>query len=59
MTLKQIREKARNIGVTNINRYRKENLIRIIQEIEGNSPCYKNIFNCWEFRCLWREECQN
>jgi len=59
MTLRQIREKARNMGVSNINRYRKENLIRVIQEIEGNSPCYKNIFNCWEFGCLWREECQN
>ncbi len=59
MTLKQIREKARTIGVKNITRYRKERLIREIQELEGNSPCFKNINDCHEGGCLWREDCQN
>jgi hypothetical protein len=59
MTLKQIRDKARTVGVKNITRYRKESLIREIQELEGNSPCFKNIYDCHENCCLWREDCQN
>lgn len=58
MTLKQIRDKARVVGVKNYARYTKENLIRIIQQTEGNAPCFKDIPDCWEFGCLWREECQ-
>jgi hypothetical protein len=59
MTLKQIREKARTIGVTNYTRYNKEALIRVIQELEGNSPCFRGICGCAEYSCLWREECQS
>jgi hypothetical protein len=58
MTVKQIREKARTLGVKNYARYDKERLIRVIQEMEGNSPCFKGICGCWEFGCLWRDECQ-
>ena len=59
MTLKTIREKARHIGVKNYTRFKKEELIRTIQATEGNQPCFKGISDCWEFRCLWREECQS
>ena len=58
MTLKKIREKARAMGVKNISRYRKDNLIRVIQEVEGNSPCFKEIENCGELGCLWRADCR-
>jgi hypothetical protein len=58
MTLKEIRDKARIVGVKNYTRIRKESLIRVIQELEGNSPCFKGIANCGEFGCLWRDECQ-
>lgn len=58
MTLKRIREMARDLGIKNITRHRKENLIRAIQENEGNSPCFKGIQGCGESVCLWREECQ-
>ena len=58
MTLKEIRDKAKVVGVKNITRHRKETLIRPIQELEGNAPCFKGIPNCWEFQCLWRDECQ-
>jgi hypothetical protein len=58
MTLKEIREVARTQGIKNVSRYRKEKLIRVIQETEGNSPCFKHIPGCCEFGCLWREECQ-
>ncbi len=59
MTLRKIREKARAMGVRNYTRYKKETLIRVIQESEGNSPCFKGICGCAELGCLWREECQS
>lgn len=58
MTLKKIRELARDKGIRNITRFRKESLIRAIQENEGNSPCFRGIQGCGEAGCLWREECQ-
>jgi CMP-N-acetylneuraminic acid synthetase len=59
MTLKEIREKAKFVGIKNITRFKKENLIRVIQETEGNSPCFKEIHGCGELQCLWHEQCQN
>jgi Rho termination factor, N-terminal domain len=58
MTLRKIQQTARNLGLKNISRHRKESLIRAIQETEGNAPCFKGIDDCGEFSCLWREECQ-
>jgi len=58
MNLKGIREMARNLGVKNFSRLRKEDLIRAIQEKEGNSPCFKRIEDCRVYDCLWREDCQ-
>jgi hypothetical protein len=46
------------MGLKNITRYRKEHLIRAIQELEGNAPCFRGIQDCWEVGCLWRDECQ-
>lgn len=59
MTLKQVQQKAKNLGIKKIRQYRKEILIRVIQETEGNSPCFKGIEGCGEQTCLWRTECQN
>ncbi|MGD9817186.1 MAG: Rho termination factor N-terminal domain-containing protein [Desulfomonilaceae bacterium] len=59
MTISQVRTKARDIGIKNITRYRKEQLIKTIQELEGNNPCYKKILNCGELGCAWRTDCQS
>ncbi|MFH1117186.1 MAG: Rho termination factor N-terminal domain-containing protein [Pseudomonadota bacterium] len=59
MTLKKIRDKARSLGIKNISRHRKDSLIRVIQEIEGNNPCFKEIEGCGEDGCLWRSDCQH
>ena len=61
MILKDIRAKARNIGVNvkNHSRLGKTDLIRGIQEKEGKAPCYQNISDCWQFDCLGRPDCQN
>ncbi len=57
MTMNQIIEKARILAVKNYSRLRKTDLIRAIQEKEGNSPCYQAISGCQEQDCLWRPGC--
>ncbi len=59
MTLNQIRDKARSLGVKNYSRLRKAELIRAIQEKEGNSPCYEAIPGCQQNDCLWQPDCQS
>jgi len=58
MILKDIRAKARDLGVKNFSKLKKADLIRAIQANEGNAPCYQNIYDCWQFDCLWRPDCQ-
>ncbi len=59
MTMNQIIEKARILGVKNYSRLRKADLIRAIQEKEGNSPCYQAIAGCQEHDCLWKAGCHS
>ena len=58
MILKDIRVTGRDLGVKNYSRLAKTDLIRAIQEKEGNAPCYQNIHDCRQFDCLWRPDCQ-
>ncbi len=57
MTVREIRDIAKTMKIKNISRFRKDGLVRVIQEAEGNSPCFKNIPNCGETQCLWRNDC--
>ncbi len=59
MILKDIRAKARGLAVKNYSKLGKSDLIRAIQEKEGNAPCYQTIFDCRQLDCLWRVDCQN
>ena len=58
MKVTEIRIMARNLGVKNYSKLNKADLIRAVQEAEGNSPCYLEIYDCRVYDCLWREECQ-
>jgi hypothetical protein len=58
MILKDIRAKARDLEVKNHSKLKKADLIHAIQTNEGNAPCYQNIYDCWQFDCLWRPDCQ-
>jgi hypothetical protein len=58
MTLREIRERARDLRIKNYKKFKKDGLIRQIQQVEGNSPCFKGIENCGELNCAWREDCQ-
>jgi Rho termination factor-like protein len=57
MTKNQIMEKARILGVKKYSRLRKADLIRAIQQKEGNSPCYQALSDCQEPECLWKPGC--
>ncbi|MFH0959076.1 MAG: Rho termination factor N-terminal domain-containing protein [Pseudomonadota bacterium] len=59
MTLQEIRIMARGLGIKNVSKYKKDALIRQVQQAEGNSPCFRGIENCGELDCAWREECQS
>lgn len=38
---------------------KKSDLIRAIQESEGNAPCFESNISqeCQQHDCLWREDC--
>lgn len=58
MILKDIKTKAKDLGVRNYSKLAKADLIRAIQEKEGNAACFQSIYDCWQFDCLWRPDCQ-
>jgi hypothetical protein len=59
MFVKDIRVKARDLGVKNYSKMSKVDLIHAIQEQEGNDSCYQNIVDCGIYDCCWRSDCQS
>ncbi|MCX5844971.1 MAG: hypothetical protein NTW12_01225 [Deltaproteobacteria bacterium] len=58
MKIQEIREIAKSWGVdTKVSRS-KQDIIRDIQIIEGNSPCFRTIETCGN-NCLWKKDCTN
>lgn len=58
MTLKEIRDKAKSLGVKNYSKMNKADLIKAIQMAEGNSPCFQEITDCRQYDCCWMGDCQ-
>lgn len=58
MKVENIKEIARERGIKT-GKMKKVELIRIIQEQEGNPTCFASgkAGECGENRCLWREDC--
>jgi len=58
LNIKEIREMARQLGVRST-RMRKADLIRAIQQAEGNFDCFGTATEeeCDQEECLWREDC--
>lgn len=58
MQLKEIKEiaKQHNIKIGNL---KKTELIRAIQQAEGNEACFNTgmVDQCGQSDCLWREDC--
>jgi hypothetical protein len=59
MTIKQIKEIAKEKGVTVDKGMKKENIIRAIQRAEGNFECFGTATAgvCNQISCLWMEDC--
>ncbi|HIJ89680.1 MAG: hypothetical protein OEV89_02355 [Desulfobulbaceae bacterium] len=57
MKMLDIKTKAKDLGIKP-GKLKKEDLIRAIQEKEGNFPCFGSaIENCTQEDCCWREDC--
>jgi hypothetical protein len=58
LTKKQITEMASDKGLKGVSRLKKADLIRAIQEHEGNFPCFGTADGrCDQMDCLWRADC--
>ena len=58
MRLMEVKTMAKEMGIVP-GRKRKTQLIRGIQDREGNIPCFgtSRVEACGEEGCLWREDC--
>lgn len=58
MKSKELKEKARQLGVKSKIGMKKEVLIRAIQTAEGNFPCFGTAKDyCDQMSCSWRGDC--
>ena len=58
MRLSEIEKKARSMGVKDLWRYSKKELIKIIQRTEGNFECFGTAKgSCSQLACCWRDDC--
>ncbi len=58
MLVKEIKEIAKTLNVS-VGKKKKTELIRAIQEAEGNAACFDSgITNCGLTDCLWFSDCQ-
>ncbi len=60
MTIEEIREIAKALGIQSVNKFENvEDLIRTIQLAEGYSDCYLRIPDCANQKCAWFDGCIN
>jgi len=57
LTKKTLTDMARELGIKNAAKTKKEALIHAIQTAEGNDACFGRIPNCAISPCLFRGEC--
>lgn len=58
MTVKEIKEIAKKMGLKT-GKMKKAELIRMIQEAEGNNSCFQTgaVSSCGQDNCLWLSDC--
>lgn len=58
MNIKQISELAKDLDI-NPKKHNKSQLIHLIQQVEGNFPCFATALagECDQLDCLWRQDC--
>jgi len=57
LTKEMLSSKAKELGVKNIAKLKKNELIHAIQIAEGHTPCFQRIPDCQVDPCLFRSEC--
>ncbi len=57
ITKKILNDMARDLGIKNAAKAKKEDLIHAIQTAEGNDACFGRIPNCQVRPCLFRSDC--
>ena len=59
MNMQEIKKIAKQRGLST-GKMRKAEIIRAIQEAEGNSACFDTgkAAECGQEKCLWREDCR-
>jgi len=58
MALKELKEKAKILGIKPKIGMKKIDLIHSIQSAEGNSPCFGTAKDsCSQMNCCWRQDC--
>lgn len=57
--LAEVKEMAARLGLKT-DRMKKFEIVRAIQEAEGNSPCFDSgeSVECGQTHCLWRADCK-
>ncbi len=60
MRIEEVRQRAGALGLSGARRMRKSELIRAIQQREGNQPCFGADwrFDCGQLDCCWRDDCR-
>jgi len=56
-SVKELRTKAKELGVPKYSKLSKEQLIWAVQEAEGHVACFHRIPDCGIVECWFREEC--
>ena len=59
MTITEIKEIAKQYNLK-VGKTSKSELVRSIQEAEGNQPCFASSLSaaCGQRSCSWREDCE-
>ena len=58
MTVKDVKTKAKEMGLQLGSKMKKTDMIRSIQVAEGNSPCFQTgLTSCDQKNCCWRSDC--
>ncbi len=59
MKVNEIKEIARKHNLKKIGKMKKSELVRAIQQSEGNQQCFGTNYSseCEQYTCLWREDC--
>jgi hypothetical protein len=57
MIVKEVKEIAQGLGIP-LGKMKKNELIKTIQETEGNFPCFGTAdSSCDQMQCRWRSDC--